>query len=110
MSFTPKDFSFIAEENLGDIFQQLAFYNVKINLMQNSALSFSILFDRVKTDPNKLVEKFKDQYHIKFNEGLELVTIRHYDQKTIERVMVNKTLILEQRTRQTVRMVMRDNG
>ena len=59
MSFTPKDFSFIVEENLGDIFQQLAFYGVKINLMQNSALSFSILFDRSKTDPMKLVEKFK---------------------------------------------------
>lgn len=110
MSFTPKDFSFIVEENLGDIFQQLAFYNVKINLMQNSALSFSILFDRSKTDPMKIVEKFKDQYHVKYNEGLELVTIRHYDQKTIDRVTVNKTLILEQRTRQTIRIVMKDNG
>lgn len=110
MSFTPKDFSFIVEENLGDIFQQLAFYNVKINLMQNSALSFSIVFDRSKTDPSKLVEKFQDQYHIKYNEGLELVTIRHYDQATIDRVTVNKTILVEQRTRQTIRMVMRDNG
>ena len=108
MSFTPKDFSFIVEENLGDIFQQLAFYGVKINLMQNSALSFSILFDRSKTEPLKLVEKFKDQYSIRYNEGLELVTIRHYDQATIDRVTIDKEILLEQRTRQTIRMVMKN--
>mgnify|MGYP002345717052 CR=1 FL=1 len=108
MDFTPKDFSFIVEENLGDIFQQLAFYGVKINLMQNSALSFSILFDRSKTDPMKLVEKFKDQYSVRYNEGLELVTIRHYDQATIDRVTVDKRILLEQRTRQTIRMVMKN--
>lgn len=108
MSFTPKDFSFIVEENLGDIFQQLAFYGVKINLMQNSALSFSILFDRSKTEPMKLVEKFKDQYAIRYNEGLELVTIRHYDQATIDRVTIDKDILLEQRTRQTIRMVMKN--
>ncbi|MDF3027577.1 MAG: aspartate kinase [Fluviicola sp.] len=108
MSFTPKDFSFIVEENLGDIFQQLAFFGVKINLMQNSALSFSILFDRSKTDPMKLVEKFKDQYSIRYNEGLELVTIRHYDQATIDRVTISKEILLEQRTRQTIRMVMKN--
>lgn len=108
MSFTPKDFSFIVEENLGDIFQQLAFYGVKINLMQNSALSFSILFDRSKTEPMKLVEKFKDQYSVRYNEGLELVTIRHYDQATIDRVTIDKDILLEQRTRQTIRMVMKN--
>jgi aspartate kinase len=108
MSFTPTDFSFIVEENLGDIFQQLAFYGVRINLMQNSALSFSILFDREKTDPEKLVKKFADQYKIRYNEGLELVTIRHYDQATIDRVTVDKDILLEQRTRQTIRMVMKN--
>jgi aspartate kinase len=107
MSFTPKDFSFIVEENLGDIFQQLAFFGVKINLMQNSALSFSILFDRSKTDPMRLLEKFQDQYNVKYNEQLELVTIRHYDDATIARVSANKPILLEQRTRHTIRMVMK---
>lgn len=110
MSFTPKDFSFIVEENLGEIFRLLAQNGVKINLMQNSALSFSILFDRTKKDPLALVEFFKDQYEVRYNEGLELVTIRHYDQETIDRVTVNKEILLEQRTRQTIRMVMKDLG
>jgi aspartate kinase len=109
MSFTPKDFSFIVEENLGEIFQQLAFFGVKINLMQNSALSFSILFDRSKSDPVRLLEKFQDQYNVRYNEDLELVTIRHYDKATIERVSKNKTILLEQRTRHTIRMVIKND-
>jgi aspartate kinase len=56
----------------------------------------------------KLVEKFKDQYSIRYNEGLELVTIRHYDQATINRVTIAKEILLEQRTRQTIRMVMKN--
>lgn len=108
MSFTPKDFSFIVEENLGDIFKKLAKKGVRINLMQNSALSFSILFDRSKMDPAKVVELFQEDYEIRYNEEVELVTIRHYDQATIDRVTVNKEILVEQRTRQTIRMVMKD--
>lgn len=108
MSLTPKDFSFIVEENLGEIFRQLGSENVKINLMQNSALSFSILFDHKKTDPMKLVKLFGENYEVKFNEGLELVTIRHYDEATIKRVTVDKEILLEQRTRQTIRIVMKN--
>lgn len=107
-SFTPKDFSFIVEENLSDIFNRLSKANAKINLMQNSALSFSILLDRSKTDIQKILDIFKDHYEVRYNEGLELVTIRYYDQATLERVTVDKEIILQQRTRQTARLVMKD--
>jgi aspartate kinase len=107
-SFTPKDFSFIVEENLSDIFNRLAKINAKINLMQNSALSFSILLDADKINIQKMIALFDEQYNVKYNEGLELVTIRHYDQATIDRVTVQKEIILEQKTRQTIRMVMKD--
>jgi aspartate kinase len=96
-SFTPKDFSFIVEENLSDIFNRLSKANAKINLMQNSALSFSILLDRSKTDIQKILDIFKDHYEVRYNEGLELVTIRHYDQATLERVTVDKEIILQQK-------------
>lgn len=108
MSLTPKDFSFIVEENLGEIFRKLGEENVKINLMQNSALSFSIVFDGKKTNPEKLLKLFGDNYEVRFNDHLELVTIRHYDNETIERVTVQKEILLEQRTRQTIRMVMKN--
>jgi aspartate kinase len=109
-SFTTKDFSFIVEENLSDIFDRLARVNAKINLMQNSALDFSILLDRNKVNIQQIVELFQDTYAVKYNEGLELVTIRHYDQATLDRVTENKDILLQQKSRQTARLVMKDRG
>lgn len=107
-SFTTKDFSFIIEEHLSDIFNRLAQVNAKINLMQNSAVNFSILLDRGKVDPQQIIDLFKDSYEVRYNEGLELVTIRHYDQQTIDRVSVNKEILLTQKTRQTARFVLKE--
>ena len=106
-TITPKDFSFLVEENLSDIFKRLAEANAKINMIQNSALSFSILVDRKRIDPEKLLAVFADSYQIRYNEGLELITIRHYDEKTIAKVTENKEILVQQRTRQTARFVVK---
>jgi aspartate kinase len=108
LSFTPKDFSFIVEENLSDIFNRLASVNAKINLMQNSALSFAVVLDQDKINLEKLLDTFNETYNIKYSEGLELVTIRHYDQATIERVTVGKEIIIEQKSKQTARFLLKD--
>ncbi len=107
ISFTPRDFSFIAEENLSDIFMRLSKANAKINLMQNSALSFSVLLDEDKIDLQQLLGLFENHYSVKFNENLELVTIRHYDQKTVDLVTKNKEIFLEQKTKETARFVLK---
>lgn len=107
-SITTRDFSFIIEEHLSDIFNRLSSINAKINLMQNSALDFSILLDRSKVDPDKIVELFNDSYKVKYNEGVELVTIRHYDAATIARVTIDKEILVEQKTRHTARLVMKN--
>lgn len=106
-SFTPKDFSFLVEKNLSHIFDLLAKSNAKINIMQNSALNFSILVDAEKVSIDRILELFSGDYEVKFNEGLELVTIRHYDQATIDRVTVDKEIILQQKTRETARFVVK---
>ncbi len=106
LSFTPRDFSFIVEKNLSDIFNRLARVNAKINLMQNSALNFSVLLDEDKSDIHKILEIFENTYTVKFNEHLELVTIRHYDQKTLDFVCQDKKVLLEQKTRETARIVL----
>lgn len=106
-SFTPKDFSFIVEENLSVIFGKLSDMNVKINLMQNSALSFSILTDQKKLKKDELLALFQEDYEVKYNEDLSLVTIRHYDEQTIEQVTKEKEIILQQRTRHTARFVLK---
>ncbi len=106
-SITPKDFSFIVEENLSDIFETLSKSGIKINLMQNSALSFSFAVDQNKINIDKVLDLFKDKYEVKFNANLELITIRHYDDATIAKMIHNKTVLIEQKTRQTVRFLAR---
>ncbi len=106
LAFTPRDFSFLVEQNLSDIFNRLARVNAKINLMQNSALSFSVLLDEDKSDLNRLLEVFENSYSVKFDENLELVTIRHYDQKTIDLVCGDREVLVEQKTKETARFVL----
>lgn len=108
ISFRTRDFSFIVESHLSDIFNRLSAIGAKINLMQNSALSFSILVDAEKVNIETILKTFQSDYEVRYNEGLELVTIRHYDQATIDRVTVDKEILLEQYARQTARIVMKD--
>lgn len=107
LSITPKDFSFIVEENLSDIFAKLAISGGHINIMQNSAVSFTVCLDIDVLRLNKLMDLLGDDYVVKYNNGLELVTIRHYDQATIDRVTAQKEILMEQKTRQTARIVMK---
>ena len=105
-SITPKDFSFLIEANLSDIFLKLSEAEAEINIMQNSALSFSFLVDH---DPNKIksiIEQLGPSYEVKYNTDLELVTVRHYDQKTNDFVCKGKKILLQQRTRRTARFVL----
>ncbi len=108
LSISPKDFSFIVEENLSDIFKLFADYRIKINVMQNTALKFSVCIDFEERKTQHLIEKLKETFNVSFNDELELVTIRYYDQKTIDRVTLNKQVYLELKSRNTIQMVMRN--
>jgi aspartate kinase len=108
ISILSKDFSFIAERNLEHIFGIFASHGLRIHMMQNSAISFSVCVDN---DPIKIppvMEELKRDYRIRYNEKVELVTIRHYDKATIDRVLINKKVFMEQRSRLTLQMVVRD--
>jgi len=107
ISITPRDFSFVVEDNLREIFDLLVQVGVHINLMENSAISFSICVDADSWKLEKLFELLSDKYSIRYNEGLTLLTIRHYDEATIKRLTFDKDILAEQRSRQTVRMIMR---
>ena len=109
-SITPKDFSFIDEQNLHGIFELLAKEQIKINLMQNSALSFSILVDAKKVSIPELLSVLKNTFNVKYNDNLELVTIRHYNTETIESICKDKIVIIEQKTRHTARFVLKGEG
>lgn len=108
VSISPKDFSFIVEENLSNIFSVFAEAGVKINLMQNSAVSFSICIDNRKDKFDSLIAELKKNFRVRYNTDLELITIRYYDDPTIARVMKGKEMILEQKSRNTIQLVVRN--
>ena len=106
LSISPKDFSFIAEENLSTIFAIFAFFGFKINLMQNSALSFSVCMD-YRSNLDQLLEELQTEFFVKYNEEVELLTIRHYDRNSLTKLTENKKIILEQRNRTTLQVVLK---
>jgi len=108
ISILPKDFSFIIEENLSDIFNLFHKHKVKVNTMLNSALSFSVSVDHDEEKITNLINELSQLYKVKYNKGLELVTIRYYNQETIDRVTVNKDILLEVKSRHTCQIVMKD--
>ncbi|RYF63615.1 MAG: aspartate kinase [Cytophagaceae bacterium] len=110
ISLHPTDFSFIAEDNLSLIFGLFATAGVKINLMQNTALSFSVVVDSKPDRIPDLLERLRGHFRVTYNEALELITIRHYDQSTIDRVLIGKKLLLEQKSRSTVQLVVREES
>ena len=108
ISISAKDFSFIAEESLSKIFRLFAEHKVKINLMQNSAISFSVCVDH---DPFKipdLIEELHNEFKVLYNDGLKLVTVRHYYPSTLESLTKDKTILLEQRSRNTAQVVLKE--
>jgi aspartate kinase len=105
MSISPRDFSFIGEENLARIFAVFSKYGVKINLMQNSAINFSVSFDKTNK-LEKIIEELSQEFRVLYNEGLKLMTIRHHTPKVVAELSEGKDIILRQETRETLRMLM----
>ena len=108
ISIAAKDFSFIAEENLSTIFASCANLGVKMNLMQNSAISFSVCADDDAVKIPKLIELLQKEYRVRYNNNLQLYTIRHYYPSTIEKLSQGRDILLEQRSRNTAQLVMKE--
>ena len=107
---SPHDFSFINEDNLEEIFGIMNRHGMRINLMQNSAISFLTIVNNDKRKLRLVVDDLEENYKVSYQTGLELVTIRYFDQSTIDRVMINKELILEQRGVHNIQLLVRDLG
>lgn len=107
LSISPKDFSFIGEENFSSIFKLFAEKQMKINVMQNSAISFSVSIDDDERKLPDLIKTLQKNYRVLYNKNMELITIRYYDQATIDRVTIGKRVLLEVKSRHTVQLVVK---
>lgn len=109
ISISPRDFSFIDERNLSEILAIFASNSLHISLMQNSAISFSVCVDNNARRLGQLFTVLEEKYKIRYNTNLELITIRHYDQATIDRVLEDgKSVLLEMRSRVTAQFVVKN--
>lgn len=105
LSVQPKDFSFIAEDNLQTIFAALAELNIRVNLMQNSALSFSLCIDDNEMLLKQLRQRLTPQFLLRYNRGLQLITIRYYTQQIIDTIVAGRPILLQQRSRTTTQLL-----
>lgn len=105
LSILPRDYSFIAEDNLQVIFGILNKLGIKANLMQNSALSFSICVDNNSQLVQPLIYELKSMFRVRYNENLQLITIRYYTQQVIDSIVAGRPILLEQRSRTTEQLI-----
>ncbi len=106
LSISTRDLSFMAEESLKKVFTALSKNRFHINLMQNSAVSFSVIFDENLEKLEKITRELQDSFILKYNTGLELLTIRHYNDALIDEFSAGKHIFLTQKTRTTIQLLL----
>lgn len=108
ISLSSIDFSFIMEENISEIFKLLHEHKIKVSLIQNSAISFSVCvednFNNFEELKNTLSKKFK----VAYNQNVSLYTIRHFDEKSAIMVEKDKVVLLKQISRETLQLVTKE--
>lgn len=108
LSFSSKDFAFIAEHNISEIFKTFAEFTIKVNLMQSSAISFSVCIEDPFNHLEYLIEKWQSQYRIRIFRGVSLYTLRHYDTESMTKISSNKNILLRQLTTDTAQWVVEE--
>ncbi len=107
VSVSSKNHSFITENHLSDIYKLLAELHFKVNLMQNSALSFTFCVDFEVGRFEVLLQKLKLDFNFKYNTATELITVRHYEPALLQELSAGKTILLEQLSRNTAQMLVK---
>lgn len=107
LSISAKDYSFITEDHLSDIFRLFAQNHVKVNVMQTSALSFTVCFDLYPERFEKLLTALNHDFKVKYNDDISLITVRHYKQSALKELTDNRVVLLEQISRNTAQVVVK---
>jgi aspartate kinase len=107
MKLSSLDFSFIVEDSISDLFKLLHDYKMKVDMIQNSAISFSVCVDNKFGRLEELLDHLKGKFKVVYHEGVSLYTIRHFDTQAIESLQNGKEVLLEQRGKETVQLVVK---
>jgi len=109
VSISALDFSFMVENNISFIFQKLHDYQLKVNLIQNSAISFSVCIDNKFDKFDAFYDELKTQFKIEVQKGVDLYTVRHFDEASIKTIKDKGNALLTQINKETSQIVMNLN-
>ena len=107
LTITSRDFGFVTEDRISDIYELFHKLKIKINLMQNAAISFSCCIDNSPEKIETLIKALHDKYKIGYNEGLELLTVRYNKDGVMADLINNRTVLLEQRSPVTIQALLK---
>ncbi|RLD75126.1 MAG: aspartate kinase, partial [Bacteroidetes bacterium] len=108
ISISDKDFHFIMEDDISEIFDYLHQYSLKVNLIQNSAISFTVCVEDNFNNFGDLVQDLNARYKVLYNKNLTLYTIRHFTDETIKKIEKGKKVFIKQLSRETVQIVVQN--
>ncbi|HKK74256.1 MAG TPA: hypothetical protein VJ953_04210, partial [Saprospiraceae bacterium] len=108
LQIATRDFSFVAEHHMSNLFNVIAELRLQVNMMQNTAISFNVCVNDIDERVDRFAEKIKEDFNVTIERGLELITIRHYNQATMDSLRGDKVVLLEERIRGTVQLVVKD--
>ena len=107
LQITSRDFSFITEDNLSNLYNIFHGQHVKINLIQNAAISLVVCVDNREDKIKLLVDELEKDYKVLKNDDVQLLTVRHYTPSILEELTKGRVILLEQKTRNTVQVVVK---
>ena len=108
ISLSSLDFSFMMEDNIGDVFKWLHKYKMRVELIQNSAISFSVCVNDKFNNLETLLVKLREKFSVKWNENVTLYTIRHFNSAEVKALSENKNVLLKQESKETVQLVIKE--
>ena len=108
LSLSSIDFDFIVENNISEIFALFSKYKIKVNLIQNTAISFSVCIEDKYTNFEELRKVLAKKFKVSYNENVSLYTIRHFDENAAKVVETNKTILLRQISRDTMQVITKE--
>ena len=108
LQISTKDFSFVAEHHISFLFNMIADLRLRVNMMQNSAISFSVCVNDVDNKIDRFIEQIEDQFNVIVDRDLELITVRHFHNDILDDLTRGKIILLEERIRKTVQFVVKN--
>ncbi len=108
LSISDKEFHFVMEDDISEIFNYLHQFKLKVNLIQNSAISFTVCIEDNFNKFDALIQRLQVKYKVLYNKNLTLYTVRHFTKNAIQEIEKDKEVLIKQLSRETAQIVVKN--